>query len=201
MDKQPRDEQEVRNDIKSLTRTESRHILQTVMLLLSSQWFVLDMLYNLFCLRLYASPKGCERFALMAKPINSLQKPNLMSWRTECRKSVCHWLSANLCYRSHVSQPNGKHHLYFSQLYGPKEKRHPWNASYLLFFVFRSWWLIILKELICWTYKVAVRSHYHRRQCHKNKNNNDNYPRSRLECEGWEQLIFNPIEPYTCPQT
>ena len=145
MDKQPRDEQEVRNNIKSLTCTESRHILQTVMLLLSSQWFVLDMLYNLFCLRLYASPKGCERFALMAKPINSLQKPNLMSWRTECRKFVCHLLSANLCYRSHVSQPNGKHHLYFSQLYGPKENRHTWNASYLLFFVFRSWWLIILK--------------------------------------------------------
>lgn len=79
MDKQPRDEQEGRNNIKSLTRTESRHILQTVMLLLSSQWFVLDMLYNLFCLSLYASTKGCDRFALMAKPINSLQKPNLMS--------------------------------------------------------------------------------------------------------------------------
>ena len=136
MDKQHRDEHEVRNNIKSLTRTESRHIVQTIMLLLSFQWFVLDMIYNLFCLRLYASPKGCERFALMAEPINSLQKSNLMSWRTECRKSVCHWLSANLCYRSHVSQPNGKHHLYFSQLYVPKEKRHPWNASYLLFFVF-----------------------------------------------------------------
>ena len=47
MDKQPRDEQEVKNYIKNLTCTKSRHILQTVMLLLLSQWFVLDMLYNL----------------------------------------------------------------------------------------------------------------------------------------------------------
>ena len=148
MDKQPRDEQEVRNNIKSLTRTESWHILQTVMLLLSSQWLVLDMLYNLFSLRLYASPKGCERFALMAEAINSLQKPNLMSWRTECRKSVCHWLSANLCYRSHVSQPNGKHHLYFSQLYMDLKKKDILEMLHIYYFLYLEvdGWLYLKSE-------------------------------------------------------